>query len=965
VRITAGQDIAHTIGTQSAGQFNQLSLEQPTNWLYRRGNAVGGEFVAAPGGDIASTTWWVDFSNFTQGIGALGGGNVTLKAGRDVVNVDAVVPTNAWMPYSMTTVKADGTIVQDTLAADQPLFEYGGGNLSVTAGRNISGGVYYVEKGTGTLTAGNTITGNSAETVVSAGFGIATLPTTLYLGQGSFDVKAGGDIALGPVANPFLLPQGVLNGTFDRSYFSTYAATDTVNVSSLAGSLTISDAGLTAWYSAIAYFPVGPSIGSSWLWTADPFTGLHTFGGSGFGAMAGLMPPALRATAFSGNISINGGLTLSPSPVGTVDLEAKGSVGGLQVINVFSRTDTYQTGLINLSDANPAALPGVNAPLPILSDGSDPTASFAAPFGETGATLGLASSAAIQDALHDPALLHANDPDPVRIYAVSGDITGLQMFSAKSGNFIAGRDIADVALYLQNLSPLDVSAVIAGRDISLYDATTPARQAFLLAKQQFNPTAVSSPPLAGDISIGGPGTLDVFAGRNLNTGNAPLSGGPTDGTGVGIVSIGNARNPFLPANQGAGIVAGAGIALFGAGGPSGNPNVAGFISAFLDPTTAGAEAARYLPDLGVLLGLGGASNQQVWDAFQHLPTAQRNGLALDIFYLVLRDAGRDHNDPNAVNGTRNYEVGFRAIATLFPGQAQPGDISLNEREIKTEHGGDIDLLAPGGQVTMGFNPNITQPLNQGIMTLETGDINIFANQSVTVGSSRIFTFRGGNEIIWSSTGNIAAGNASKTLVSAPPARFLINPQTGASFLDPSGLATGGGIGTLQTIKGAPPGDVDLIAPVGFIDAGDAGIRVSGNLNLAAVAVLNAANIQVQGASTGIPTVQGPPVGALTVANSTAGASQATVPTTTGSTNSNHPSIIIVEVIGYGGGPDSEAPSNDQLPRGKQRSSNYDENGMLRVLGNGTFTAQQVNELTAEERKKLTDEMRSLGVGEAR
>ena len=72
-------------------------------------------------------------------------------------------------------------------------------------------------------------------------------------------------------------------------------------------------------------------------------------------------------------------------------------------------------------------------------------------------------------------------------------------------------------------------------------------------------------------------------------------------------------------------------------------------------------------------------------------------------------------------------------------------------------------------------------------------------------------------------------------ISAPPARFLINPQTGASILDPSGLATGGGIGTLQTIKGAPTGNVDLIAPVGFIDAGDAGIRVSGNLNLAAVA----------------------------------------------------------------------------------------------------------------------------------
>jgi hypothetical protein len=32
---------------------------------------------------------------------------------------------------------------------------------------------------------------------------------------------------------------------------------------------------------------------------------------------------------------------------------------------------------------------------------------------------------------------------------------------------------------------------------------------------------------------------------------------------------------------------------------------------------------------------------------------------------------------------------------------------------------------------------------------------------------------------------------------------------------------------------------DLIAPSGFVDAGDAGIRSSGNLNIAALQILNA------------------------------------------------------------------------------------------------------------------------------
>ena len=96
---------------------------------------------------MASTTWWVDFSNFFEGVGALGGGNVTMVAGRDISNVDAVIPTNARMPKGAP-------------AADR-LVELGGGDLAVHAGHDINGGVYYVERGAGTLTAGNSIHTNS------------------------------------------------------------------------------------------------------------------------------------------------------------------------------------------------------------------------------------------------------------------------------------------------------------------------------------------------------------------------------------------------------------------------------------------------------------------------------------------------------------------------------------------------------------------------------------------------------------------------------------------------------------------------------------------------------------------------------------------------------------------------------------------------------------------------------------
>ncbi len=76
VTIKAQQDIGHytlaTNGTLIADSSRQL----PMDWLYRRGdvNSLTGTFSSAGTGSIndpsASTTWWVDFSNFFEDVGA-------------------------------------------------------------------------------------------------------------------------------------------------------------------------------------------------------------------------------------------------------------------------------------------------------------------------------------------------------------------------------------------------------------------------------------------------------------------------------------------------------------------------------------------------------------------------------------------------------------------------------------------------------------------------------------------------------------------------------------------------------------------------------------------------------------------------------------------------------------------------------------------------------------------------------
>ena len=103
------------------------------------------------------------------------------------------------------------------------------------------------------------------------------------------------------------------------------------------------------------------------------------------------------------------------------------------------------------------------------------------------------------------------------------------------------------------------------------------------------------------------------------------------------------------------------------------------------------------------------------------------------------------------------------------------------------------------------NTSIGNPLiPPGIITESGGKVSIFTDGNVDIGIGRIFTLRGGDMMIWSSTGNIAAGSSSKTVASAPPTRVLIDPQSADVATDLAGLATGGGIGVLATVEGVPP-----------------------------------------------------------------------------------------------------------------------------------------------------------------
>ncbi|MFZ4387475.1 MAG: filamentous hemagglutinin family protein, partial [Chthoniobacterales bacterium] len=637
------------------------------------------------------------------------------------------------------------------------------------------------------------------------------------------------------------------------------------------------------------------------------------------GALLSIAPPIKDITSYSADIVIQGSFQLMPSSIGNLSMLAAGNISGLAASGANANVQIWQNSSINISDADPQLIPGINSPLSQRSSlgdengnqganngKSDFTMSIASRFSESGSFTGSYGTLLSKQTLHSASLLHENDIQPIRIYSVGGDISGLGLFSPKKTRISAGGDISDVSFYIQNTSPADVTTISAGGKITAFDPSSKLQKN---AQEQAN-NNYKIPLRSGDIQISGPGTLQVLAGRDLDLGNGPNN---ADGTGVGITSVGNARNPALPF-QGADVIVAAGLA--------GLENLP--LMDFAKTVLKGDRGATYLKELKDRFTYSGQPPLVPLDAsifedsFVEISSEEKQQLALQLFYLVLRDAGRDHNDKSSPDyGT--YAAGTESISQLFSEIQGEGDITMWSRDLKTKNGGNLSLLAPGGGVSLASVAAVETLAPPGIITEAGGTINMFTRDSVNIGIGRIFTLRGGDIMIWSDKGDIAAGASAKTVASAPPTRVLIDPQSGAVQNDLAGLATGGGIGALATVEGIPPANLDLIAPTGVIDAGDAGIRATGNLNLAATRILNANNISVGGSTSGAPPAPPPPAapnvsGATAASSASAGnnaSAQAATKPPSDQLKDEAPSVISVEVLGYGGG---DAPGEEELKK---------------------------------------------------
>jgi len=689
----------------------------------------------------------------------------------------------------------------------------GGGDLEVSAGGDIGSGIFFVGGGTGTIRAGGALTSARQS-------GSDPLYTVLAVMDGKFDVQSHGDLTLTSVINPTLIPLGQT-----KIYFPSYGADSAVSLGSLAGNLELRN-------------------------TADDITANisrpNNFGtnGSDIKASTGLYPGTLTAVAYGGDISVDGQLTLYPAPHGNLQLLANGNIEAQKALIV--------------SDADAALLPTLNAPAGTINNivGSGATGDLADPITPP----------------HAASPVHAGDAEPIRIVALTGDVSGVENQAwnfSKVAWIQAGHDIRSLHLFGQNANATDVTRLAAGRDII-------------------------QPLQDNVITVGGPGRLEVSAGRNIDLGPS-----------AGIETSGNVRNPALP-DKGADVTV-----LVGSAAP---PAYSAFDAAYRamgNSTDARTQAIGEFYVQGIvdyMRQLKGDANLAPADAlaaFGALPPAQQQPAILLGFYNELGAAGREANNPDI----HSYQRGFDAIRTLFPeGVAYAGDLSLFFSKIYTLSGGDINLLVPGGLVNAGLaNLPPTAPKKSpselGIVAQSTGSVRAFVRDDFLVNQSRVFTLQGGDILMWSSQGNIDAGRGAKTAISAPPPKFHIDSNGNVTF-DTANAIAGSGIRAIVTNKNVTPGDVNLIAPAGEVNAGDAGIGAAGNLNIAAARVVGANNIQVGGIATGVPVadtggLSAGLVGAGNVASSVAKSTDDAVKSLTQNGDSGL-SFLDVEVTGFGG-----------------------------------------------------------------
>ena len=687
---TGGGDINISAGNDVDGA---VSPDLVTAWLWR----VGGTAVAP--------AWTVSFANFEQGVGALGGGNVSVTAGHDINDLGISTPTIGRQTGGTTFAQSSLQILNE-------------GNISESAGHDIAGGNLYVGNGTAVAVAGNQITQSPT---------VPGLYPMILLGDAQVTLAGRAGATLAGVANPTLLPQSTAQNVARGqaySYFSTYSPDATLSLQTLTGTAellndTSSASAVIGAYTSLAYDP------------NDAASEFDSIGASVFR----IYPGTLAVQSLRSSIAVDNTLTMYPAANGSLNLLADKNV----MLGTNSNSGSFE---IIESNSDPALLPTPASPQFGYLYVSDQLNSLLnGPIGviQNGAT---------------PVHLTGDTPDSTvsHVVALTGDVAAnsqiqTPLYFAAPAIIQAGQDVTNLSATFTNLEPTDVSGVLAGRDI-IYPLV-----------RGVNGNIAAS---AANVYVDGPGTFDMAAGGSVNLGtaggittrgNLQDTGLPANGASVAVeAGIGALATQSSGADS-------TFIQDYLVNSAVYNSDLIAYMQPYLggSPTAAQALAGfEALPGIEqqsliqtVFFDELRASGRTAAPAGPNHDDFSRGYAAIDALFaggLPAKGQVDPYSGDISLYFSRIYTLDGGGINLLAPGG-----------------------LVNAGLATAPSSFGVSKaPSQLGIVAQSVGDVNAYTYGDFEVNQSRVFAADGGNILIWSSFGNIDAGRGAKTAISAPP-----------------------------------------------------------------------------------------------------------------------------------------------------------------------------------------------------
>jgi filamentous hemagglutinin family protein len=725
------------------------------------------------------------------GISTAAGGNVTITAGGDVIS---------YLPSGPDP--GDGSVSGDAGTGAFGSLPGQVGNVTITAGGSVYGN--YVEvNGTGTINAGQDI-GNDSQNVA------------LSLVTGSWNLNAGWDsitkTVLSGIGNIYLQevrnPNGVFNATGNSgsggNHFFDYDPHAAV-------SLTAGD----------GVYLTGQNLPR----TSDTIV-------DGVNDLPIILPPTLTIYAGAGGVTLEDNVTLFPSSYG--DLNITTTDGG------------------NFGSDNPSGTPYEL----LMSDSSQPhwyiSDSGTQPFSSTD---------------HGSTPIELDNYDPVLI-DISGSMSDLTLQTTKATQINIGGDMTGCSFYGQNLHAGDVTSIDVGGQIS-----NPGSFNFVNLNQGIqNVPLADLPPntlnnwqtlltLAVDpnkidaqtIPAGiDPSQYATYVAQDLLFGESLQSSFAYDPTTQRLTFIGSMSQSILNA-----LDQPLTVLVYG---PNGYPEVdenpkdanyghfvtttINWINPATDPNAiptlyTESQGAPALGNSGGGYVVGGtgqfdinAASISLGNSYGILSLGDGQLVGADYSYLT----PELQNQPGAtINVTVHNDVTVDGVTTA--------SLNMPSSTIAALGGGDVNVTSTGGSMDLGsqylveFEAEIMtrDNLGLGIYTSGGGNINVTAEDTIDVDSSRIATFDGGDIYIESLTGDVNAGSGGT--VAIPVNAF--SPEA-PSLTQPFEYVYANGI-VAQTLVNASeipgsailPGNITIVTPEGDILASEGGIlqeALNGNIS---------------------------------------------------------------------------------------------------------------------------------------